>query len=54
MRDLSKSGAAKRRFCCVCGKYCKDNDIYFPEKVMCLRCYSLQDYKPFFITVYYE
>ncbi|MBD2505614.1 hypothetical protein [Anabaena azotica] len=42
-QDLSNSNAAKNRHCCICGKYCQEEEIYFPELVQCLNCYTLQD-----------
>lgn len=47
MNDLSNSNAAKKRLCCVCGKYCLDDEIYFSKTVECLNCYTLQDYLAF-------
>ncbi|WP_143861769.1 hypothetical protein [Nostoc linckia] len=43
MEDLSNTNAAKHRFCCTCGKYSQSDEIYFPELVQCLQCYTLQD-----------
>lgn len=54
-RDYSNSNAAKKRLCCVCGKYCTQYEIYFPEIVRCLNCYQLQDFlasKRYFIIPY--
>ena len=45
MADYSNSNAAKKRRCCVCGKYCCEDEYYFPEVVMCGNCYRLQDYR---------
>lgn len=55
--DLSKSSAARHRLCCVCGKYCKSSEYYFPKIVSCLNCYRLQDLidmrcPPYFIIPY--
>ncbi|EAZ89486.1 hypothetical protein [Crocosphaera chwakensis] len=54
-RDYSNSNAAKQSFCCVCGKHCTQQEIYFPKTVQCLNCYQLQDFlasKRYFIIPY--
>lgn len=42
--ELAKSPAAKRRFCCTCGKTCQLQETYFPESVRCGMCWVLSPY----------
>ena len=42
-QDFTKSSAAKRRFCCTCGKLTPDQEWYFAENAQCGNCYLLHE-----------
>ena len=43
-QDFSNTNAAKKRLCCMCIKYCLQNEISFKDLFKVLNYYILQDW----------